>query len=509
MNGVIYARYSCEKQTENSILGQVRECKLFAERNGINIIDVYKDEAISGRTATKRPAFMKMIHDAGLHVFDCIIVWKGDRFSRSRADAAKYKSELKKLGVKVLSATEANVTGPEAILMDGINEAFAEYFSVELAAKVERGMTQNAIEGKFNGGRLPFGYKIENGKILIDEYEGPIVKELFELYSNGEYNLMEIMELFKNKGYTRNGESLKKAAIYRIIQNPRYYGHYEFKGTVNDNMFPAIVTKEIWDKARAIAEATHSKAGKYKAKATYLLTGKLICGECFTYMRGDSCYNKGGKQFYYYICPGKHQKGCSMESISKEKLENTVMDAVIDFLWDDEDVNFYIQELTKASKSVINSKADQIQALLNETNKSIRNITKAIEQGADFELMIPRLNELKKIKDEQEQSLSRAKLENSVFDEENIRKFLKSLKLRDYINVQDKKYLINTFIDSIYLNKDNSARIVFKFSGSDGQYIVRTGGVRLQTRSVHQLIKLGSMRNRSFFRLFIFLAVFG
>ena len=137
MNGVIYARYSCEKQTENSILGQVRECKLFAERNGINIIDVYKDEAISGRTATKRPAFMKMIHDAGLHIFDCIIVWKGDRFSRSRADAAKYKSELKKLGVKVLSATEANVTGPEAILMDGINEAFAEYFSVELAAKVE------------------------------------------------------------------------------------------------------------------------------------------------------------------------------------------------------------------------------------------------------------------------------------------------------------------------------------------------------------------------------------
>ena len=78
-----------------------------------------------------------------------------------------------------------------------------------------------------------------------------------------------------------------------------------------------------------------------------------------------------------------------------------ILDAVIDFLWDDEDVNFYIQELTKASKSVINSKADQIQALLNETNKSIRNITKAIEQGADFELMIPRLNELKKIKDEQ------------------------------------------------------------------------------------------------------------
>lgn len=157
MTGVIYARYSSEKQTENSIRGQVRECMLFAEKEGIEIINIYKDEAISGRTATKRPSFMKMISDAQMRLFDVVVVWKGDRFSRSRADAAKYKSELKKLGIRVLSATEANVTGPEAVLMDGINEAFAEYFSVELAAKVERGMTQNVIDGKYNGGKTTVG----------------------------------------------------------------------------------------------------------------------------------------------------------------------------------------------------------------------------------------------------------------------------------------------------------------------------------------------------------------
>ena len=80
---VIYARYSCDKQTENSILGQVRECNLFAERNDIQIINVYADEAISGRT-DKRPAFLKMIRDAHQHQFDVIVVWKGDRFSRNR-----------------------------------------------------------------------------------------------------------------------------------------------------------------------------------------------------------------------------------------------------------------------------------------------------------------------------------------------------------------------------------------------------------------------------------------
>ena len=183
INGVIYARYSCEKQTENSILGQVRECQEFARRNDINVINIYKDEAKSGRDTKHRHDFLRMIRDASDGLFNCVIVWKGDRFSRSRADAARYKGELKKLGVRVLSATEANVTGPEAVLMDGINEAFAEYFSVELAAKVERGMTQNAIDGKFNGGTMTFGYKKdENGKLVIDERDGEIVKYIFQTY---------------------------------------------------------------------------------------------------------------------------------------------------------------------------------------------------------------------------------------------------------------------------------------------------------------------------------------
>ena len=103
MNGVIYARYSCEKQTENYILGQIRECTNFAKQNSIDVIGVYKDEAISGRSVTKRKGFLRMIDDALLHKFDVIIVWKGDRFSRSRADAARYKGELKKLGIRVLS----------------------------------------------------------------------------------------------------------------------------------------------------------------------------------------------------------------------------------------------------------------------------------------------------------------------------------------------------------------------------------------------------------------------
>lgn len=144
-------------------------------------------------------------------MFENIIVWRGDRFSRSRADAAKYKSELKRLGVRALSATEANVTGPEAVLMDGINEAFVGYFSVELAAKIERGMKQNEINGKFNGGRLPFGFKLDqNRKIVIDENNAEIVKYFFERYANFNVRIIELVNELKLKGVVRNdGTTIK------------------------------------------------------------------------------------------------------------------------------------------------------------------------------------------------------------------------------------------------------------------------------------------------------------
>ena len=304
--GVIYARYSSDKQTENSILGQVRECTEFAKRQGIDIINVYKDEAISGRTATKRPSFMRMIRDASMHLFDYVIVWKGDRFSRSRADAAKFKNELKRNNIRVLSATEANVTGSQAILMDGVNEAFAEYFSVELAEKVIRGMTQNALDGRYNGGPVPFGYKKEGNKIVIDEERANVVREIFKLYSEDTYSLAEIYRKFSNAGLLRDihGKDLKRSSLFRIIRNTKYYGYYNYRGTVNLTIFPPIITEETFKKAQSKAKTYFNKGGLKKARTVYLLSNKLICAECNEPMWALSAkVNAKGKAFFYYACP--------------------------------------------------------------------------------------------------------------------------------------------------------------------------------------------------------------
>ena len=147
MKAVIYARYSSDRQTEQSIEGQLRECQEFAEKEGIIIINNYIDRAISGKT-DNRPAFQQMIADSSSHEFEYVIVYKLDRFARNRYDSAIYKAKLKKNGVKVLSAKENIMDSPEGIILEGLLEAMNEYYSAELSQKIKRGMRENRIKGK-------------------------------------------------------------------------------------------------------------------------------------------------------------------------------------------------------------------------------------------------------------------------------------------------------------------------------------------------------------------------
>ena len=127
---VIYARYSCEKQTEQSIEGQLRVCNEFAERNGYTVIHNYIDRAVSGKT-DKREQFQQMLKDSADKSFEFVIVYKLDRFARNRYDSAMNKATLKKNGVKVLSACEQITDTPEGIILESMIEGMAEYYSVE------------------------------------------------------------------------------------------------------------------------------------------------------------------------------------------------------------------------------------------------------------------------------------------------------------------------------------------------------------------------------------------
>ena len=136
-NAVILARYSCEKQTELSIEGQLDVCYKYAKENDFNIIGEYIDRAESGRT-DDREQFQNMMRDAALGTFEAVIVYKFDRFARNKVESVVNKNRLMKLGVKVISATQLIPDAPEGVIFESIIEAYDEYYSLELAQKVLR-----------------------------------------------------------------------------------------------------------------------------------------------------------------------------------------------------------------------------------------------------------------------------------------------------------------------------------------------------------------------------------
>ena len=138
MTAVIYARYSSDSQREASIEGQLRDCKDYAERNGITIVGTYIDRAYSAKT-DDRPEFQRMVQDSAKKIFDAVLVWKLDRFARNRYDTVYYKRQLEKNNVHLVSVMEPISDGPEGIMVESLLIGMAEYYSAELAIKVARG----------------------------------------------------------------------------------------------------------------------------------------------------------------------------------------------------------------------------------------------------------------------------------------------------------------------------------------------------------------------------------
>lgn len=199
MNAVIYARYSCDNQREESIEGQLRECRVYAEKKDIKLVGTYIDRAMSAKT-DNRPEFQQMVKDSENGLFDAIIVWKLDRFARNRYDSAHYKAILRKNGVRVMSATESISEGADGIILESVLEGFAEYYSAELSEKVIRGMTENALKCQYNGGFVPVGFKIdENKHYQLDELVAPLIQESFMMYVNGR-PIKDIVEFLNSHG---------------------------------------------------------------------------------------------------------------------------------------------------------------------------------------------------------------------------------------------------------------------------------------------------------------------
>ena len=289
MKAVIYARYSSDSQREESIEGQIRERTEYAQRSNITILTSYIDRALSARAAD-RPEFQRMIRDSEKGLFDTVLVWKLDRFSRDRYDSAHYKHILKKNGVKVISAKENISDGPEGIILESMLEGYAEYYSAELAQKIQRGQKENAMKCKNNGGNTPLGYYVDkqSGVLAVDPLTAPIVQEIFTRFDSGE-RICEIRDLLNSRGLkTHKGKQFNVGGISLILKNRKYIGEYKYGDVVIPDGIPVIIERNLFERVRLRMEANKHAPARAKADEEYLLTTKLFCGNCGRLMAGES-----------------------------------------------------------------------------------------------------------------------------------------------------------------------------------------------------------------------------
>lgn len=466
MKAVIYARYSSDNQREESIEGQIRECTAFAEKNDITVLKHYIDRAYSART-DHRPAFQEMIKDSDKHLFDMVIVWKLDRFSRDRYDSARYKVLLKKNNVRVVSATEVISSGADGILLESVLEGFAEYYSADLAEKVTRGMTENALKCKFNGGSMPIGYVIdEEQHFQIDPLTAPFVLEAFKRYIEGA-TMKELIDFFNEKGIkNKSGGDINYNSIQRMLNNRRYIGEYAFRDIVVPDGIPAIVPKELFDRVQAKLAKNKKSPARHKAEEDYLLTTKLFCGCCGAYMCGESGKGRSGEVHRYYKCVSikKRRTICNKKSVRKDWIEDIVVNATMKMLMSDTTIDAIVSALMTLQDAE-NVNLPLYEKQLKETNVAINNLLNAIQAGILNRSTKERFDQLEATRDELENKIAAEKLAKPRITEEQLRFFLDRFRKLDVRQLSHRRMLIDTFINAVFLYDD---KLVLTYNFREG-----------------------------------------
>ena len=368
MTAVIYARYSSDNQREESIEGQIRECTAYAEKNGITVVKHYIDRALSAKT-DNRPDFQQMIKDSEKRLFDIVLVWKLDRFARNRYDSAHYEYQLERNHVKLVSATEPISDSPAGIMVKSMLTGMAEYYSAELSEKVVRGMTENVLKGKYNGGTIPIGFKVDEEKFFqVDPLKAPFVVEAFQRYNDGA-TMKELMNWLNDSGVTTNrNQKLTYNSIQTLLTNHRYIGENRFKDIVMPDSIPAIVDKDLFEEVQQKIKKNSRAPARHKAEDDYLLTTKLFCGMCGAMMFGECGTGRNKVVHHYYKCAtAKRFKTCKKKTVRKEWLEDLVVaetmkliqdDAVIDAIVDKDLFEEVQQKIKKNSRAPARHKAE-------------------------------------------------------------------------------------------------------------------------------------------------------
>lgn len=457
---VIYARYSSNNQTEQSIEGQLRYCSDFAERTGLTVVGEYVDRAMTG-TNDNRPEFQRMIRDSARASWSVIIVWKLDRFSRNRYDSAIYKNKLKKNGVRVISATEAIGEGSEGVIIEAMLEAMAEVYSKQLGQNAARGMRETALKGKSTGGHIPIGFRSNDDNYLeIDPQTAHIPRFIIEQHADGRTK-SEIVRACNDNGWkTKLGNAWTINSVTYVIENSMYKGDYSFKGEIQ-RACPELVPADIFDRSYARNEANKKRRGtKIANDVVYTLSGKLFCGYCKGAMTGDYGTSRNGERHHYYTChQRKKYHNCKKRSERKGYIEWYVTEQTVHYILSPSRIDYIADKVADAyasefSQSRLNEIENQIATLDREFDRLADTLIKTTSQRM-IDNINARANDIENAIAELQEELRGLRAgAKAAITPADVKHFLQSFADGDPTDPTYQQTIIDALVHSVYLYDD-------------------------------------------------------
>lgn len=388
-----YIRVSTDDQLEYSPDSQLEKIRDYAKRNEMILPNEFvfiEEEGVSGRKAEKRHEFQRMIGIAKTKPkpFDAILLWKFSRFARNREDSIVYKSMLRKqLGIDVISISENVGDDKMAVLIEAMIEAMDEYYSINLAEEVKRGMTEKARRGEAVS-IAPFGYTLVNKKLVVKPEQAEIVKTVFEKYCAG-VGLRAIATWLNGIGVrTNRGNPIENRTVEYWLNNPVYHGYIRWTPTgrirrdyhnpdslISQGSHEPIIGDELWEKTQECIAENKALYSKYRRThdetGTYSLIGVLRCSNCLSTLTRSN-------GVYLQCC--SYAKGACKTSmfIKMEDAEMLLISALTD---DIQNAHFNIAPPDKAPD--IASEADIVRRQLGREASKLERARQAYLSGAD------------------------------------------------------------------------------------------------------------------------------
>ena len=458
MNAVIYARYSSHGQTEQSIEGQLHDNYAWAKQQGIQVVGEYIDRALTG-TRDQRPDFQRMVADAAKRQFEMVIVWKLDRFARNRYDSAVYKARLKKFGVRVVSVKENITDTPEGIILEGLLESMAEYYSANLSQNVRRGLRESLAKGHFCGGKVPYGYKVQDHKLVPDERLAPVVRYIFEQYASGVSKKAIIDDLNRQGVRNMQGNPLSFTNFSHILPNSVYIGLYTYSGQVVPGVAEPIIDEKLFQDVQARLRRTARAPAAGRSRVDFLLTGKLFCGLCGGPVAGESGRSRHGDVYYYYACRArKKRRACPKKNERKEFLEWYVVQQTMQHVTSPASIARIARAVAREyEKEFSDSRVDEFEKTLARLERDLETLVDILTDApkAARPKIYARMEALEAQRAEVETNLASLRIASKLrLTEADIRAMLKVFSTGDPMDPDFRRRMIDTFVSAVYLFDD-------------------------------------------------------